>query len=73
MITTLKFSPGAGGGCLSIAKSVSRVDRRRTGVLPGGMLLDWNFGVGGMRGLVKMDVGVCGAKTLKSYATLGSG
>jgi hypothetical protein len=39
-MTTLKIPPGAGGGCLSIAKSTSRVDRRRTGVFPGGMILD---------------------------------
>jgi hypothetical protein len=38
IMTTLKFDPGAGGGCLSIAKSVSSVERRRTGVFPGGML-----------------------------------
>ena len=35
---TLKLDPGAGGGCLSIAKSVSNVERRRTGFFPGGML-----------------------------------
>ena len=39
MMTTLKFSPGAGGGCLSMANSMSSVERRRTGFFPGGMVL----------------------------------
>lgn len=38
MMTTLKFCPGAGGGCLSMANSMSSVERRRMGFFPGGMV-----------------------------------